>query len=68
MTDYTSQDNRLEPEKLLTTAEVADAFGVHLKTVGRWAQGGLLEHIRTPTGFYRFRSAYIRGILNGGKS
>lgn len=38
----------------LTTADVAELFGVDVKTVARWANEGRLPHFRTPGGHARF--------------
>lgn len=39
---------------LLTPAEVARLFGVHVDTVVRWDKKGILRSIRTPSGRRRF--------------
>jgi len=46
-------------ERLLTPSEVAGLFRVEVKTVGRWADAGLLPAIRTVGGHRRFRSADV---------
>ena len=38
----------------LSTFEVALLVRVHPNTVRRWADRGMLEHIKTPGGQYRF--------------
>jgi excisionase family DNA binding protein len=48
---------------LLTTAEVADLFGVHPKTVRRWAQDGRLPAIRNPGGQFGFRRDDVEKAL-----
>lgn len=40
---------------LMTQAEVADVFRVSAVTVGKWADTGLLPHLKTPSGRRRFR-------------
>lgn len=60
-----TQDNRLEPDPLLTTAEVAALFQVAAKTVSGWGKSGSLPSIRTPGGHRRYRQSVIRAILNG---
>lgn len=40
---------------LMTQAEVADVFRVSAVTVGKWADTGLLPHLKTPGGRRRFR-------------
>ncbi len=49
-----------KPEKpistMLTTGEVARIFNVHVSTIGRWSQQGILKAYRTgPRGDRRFR-------------
>lgn len=39
---------------LLTPAEVAELFDVHVETVIRWDKKGVLRSIRTPGGRRRF--------------
>lgn len=53
----------LQPEPLLTPAEVAEAFRVDPRTVTRWAKAGKLSAIRTLGGHRRFREAEIRALL-----
>jgi excisionase family DNA binding protein len=48
--------------KLLTTEEVATIFRVDDKTVRRWARDGLLPHIRTLGGNYRFRDDEVEAL------
>ena len=38
----------------LTSAEVAELFGVHKKTVVRWGNEGILRFVSTPGGHRRF--------------
>lgn len=52
-----------EPEKLLTSAEVAALFRVDPKTVTRWAKAGKLTFIRTLGGVRRYREAEVRALL-----
>jgi excisionase family DNA binding protein len=49
----------------LTSAEVAAAFRVDMKTVARWTKAGKLTATRTPGGHLRFRQAEIEALLNG---
>jgi len=51
-------------DRLLTTPEVAELFGVSQKTVVRWAQQGTISSIRTPGGFYRFKESVIQAFLH----
>lgn len=55
----------LEPERLMTPAEVATAFRVDPKTVTRWARAGKLSAIKTLGGHRRYREAEIRALLAG---
>jgi excisionase family DNA binding protein len=55
----------LEPEALLTPAEVAAMFRVDPKTVTRWAKSGKLGSIRTLGGHRRFRASEVRAVLYG---
>jgi excisionase family DNA binding protein len=42
-------------QDILTTGEVAEAFGVNPKTVTRWAAQGRIRCLKTPGGRNRFR-------------
>ena len=53
-------------EPLLTSGEVALMFGVDTKTVGRWANAGLIGSIRTPGGHRRFRQSEVTAFLVDG--
>ena len=50
-------------EDLLTSAEVANLFGVDRRTVVLWAKRGRIPALRTPGGQHRFRVDEIRGLL-----
>lgn len=50
--------------ELMTPAEAADALGVTPTTVRRWADLGLLSHIRTAGGHRRYPRAEIQQALN----
>jgi excisionase family DNA binding protein len=52
-----------EPERLMTSAEVAAAFRVDPKTVTRWAADGRISSVRTPGGHHRFRESAVRALL-----
>lgn len=52
------------PDDLLTSAEVAERFGVDRRTVVLWAKRGRLRALRTPGGQHRFRAAEIEDLLN----
>lgn len=55
----------LEPEALLTPAEVADMFRVDPKTVTRWAKAGKLTSVRTLGGHRRYRQREVTDLLSG---
>jgi excisionase family DNA binding protein len=50
-------------DDLLTSAEVANLFGVERRTVVLWANRGRIPALRTPGGQHRFRADEIRGLL-----
>jgi excisionase family DNA binding protein len=52
----------LEAEKPLTTSEVAAIFHVDPRTVGRWADRGMLELFRTGGGHRRFTADSVRKL------
>ena len=52
------------PDELLTSAEVAERFGVDRRTAVLWAKRGRLRALRTPGGQHRFRAAEIESLLN----
>lgn len=45
--------------RLLTPAEVARTFGVHPRTVSRWARTGRLPYVTTPGGRMRFHATAV---------
>jgi excisionase family DNA binding protein len=53
----------VETAALLTPAEVARLFRVHLKTVTRWARAGKLTSMRTLGGHRRYRESEVRTLL-----
>jgi excisionase family DNA binding protein len=53
-----------DPERWLTPAEVAALFGVHPKTVTRWAKSRRLGFIRTLGGHRRYRLSDVRKLLS----
>lgn len=53
----------IQPEPLLTPAEVAALFRVDPKTVTRWAAAGRIGYIKTPGGHRRFRETEVRDLL-----
>jgi excisionase family DNA binding protein len=56
---------KVDPERLLTPAEVAALFRVDAKTVTRWAQEGRLTFIRTLGGHRRYYEAEVRALMAG---
>ena len=54
---------RSEMPKLLTPAEVAQAFNVNPKTVTRWAVEGRLSSVFTPGGHRRYYLDQVREML-----
>lgn len=55
-------------DPLLTPAEVADAFRVHVRTVNRWALAGRLASIHTPGGHRRrFQESAVKALLKDGR-
>jgi excisionase family DNA binding protein len=51
-------------ERLLTTREVAERFGVVTETILRWVRCGRLPAIRISTGAIRFRESEIESWLD----
>ena len=58
----------LEPEPLLTPAEVAAIFRVDSKTVSRWARKGKLTSRRTVGGHRRYLESEVRALLGRSES
>lgn len=57
------------PENPMTPGEVAQMFGVDVKTVTRWANHGVLNRdawFWTPGGHRRYHRQYMLDIRNGG--
>jgi excisionase family DNA binding protein len=57
--------SRVQPDRLLTPAEVAALLRVDPKTVTRWADQGKFGSIRTLGGHRRYSEAEIRAFLAG---
>ena len=57
--------SHVQPERLLTPAEVAALLRVDPKTVTRWAERGKFGSIRTLGGHRRYSEAEIRAFLAG---
>lgn len=53
----------INPEALLTPAEVAALFRVDPKTVRKWAINKKIGAIRTPGGHRRYKAAEVYAIL-----
>ena len=72
--DHSGHDRRgTTTDVLLTSAEVAEIFGVDRRTVVLWAKRGRLSALRTPGGQHRFRAVEIDQLLrtsreSGGES
>jgi excisionase family DNA binding protein len=49
--------------RYLRTAQVAELLHVSPKTVSRWAQEGMLPHVRTLGGHRRYPDQEIRALL-----
>jgi excisionase family DNA binding protein len=54
-----------EKHPVMTTAEVAVALGVDVRTVARWARSGKLQCIQLPSGHRRYRREDIEQMLEG---
>lgn len=54
-----------QPDELLTSVEVANAFRVDPATVKRWARTGRLTSILTPGGHRRYKTSEINRRLSG---
>jgi predicted site-specific integrase-resolvase len=55
--------------EVLTPAEVARVFGVDVKTVARWAEGGRFPEgcvFTTPGGHRRYKASVIRRLTETG--
>ena len=57
--------SRVQPDRLLTPAEVAALLRVDPKTVTRWADQGKFGSTRTLGGHRRYSEAEIRAFLAG---
>lgn len=53
-------------ERLMTPKEAADAFGVDIKTVGRWAKQGKLSYSTTLGGHRRYDRVQVMKLLMEG--
>ena len=50
---------------LLTPRQVAELFGVCVRTVRRWRGDGKLRYTQTPGGAYRFRRSSVVELIEG---
>jgi excisionase family DNA binding protein len=57
----------IPPERMMTPSQVAEAFGVDTKTVGRWSKSGRLHAIRTLGGHRRYDRAQVTKLLSNGE-
>ena len=62
-----SQPVAEQNERPLTTAQVAQEFSVHVTTVTRWAEDGVLPFFRTPGGHRRFHRADVEALMAKGR-
>tara|TARA_A100000171_G_C2137811_1_gene151824 strand:+ start:2351 stop:2524 length:174 start_codon:yes stop_codon:yes gene_type:complete len=53
-----------QPNKLLTTEEVAQMFGVHERTVRTWVKAGLLKDIKIGHRTCRYSMNDVQLLLN----
>jgi excisionase family DNA binding protein len=53
----------MDDEQWLRSGEVAKLFGVNKRTVGKWAQQGVLGVRRTSGGQYRFPASEVERAL-----
>ena len=49
-------------DELMTPAEVAEFFGVPVKTVTHWASSGRLSSVRTPGGHRRYHRTDVEAL------
>jgi excisionase family DNA binding protein len=54
---------RVDLPEVMTASETAEAFGVDVKTVARWEQGGKIRCFRTPGGHRRFFASEVRRVM-----
>ena len=57
--------DKVMDEKLLRTKEVADKFGVALRTVNRWDEAGLIHSISIGGKLKFYKESEIKNLLNG---
>ncbi len=47
---------------LLSPGQVADTFGVHIRTLARWEDNGRLHPVRTVGGHRRYRRSEVEAL------
>lgn len=52
-------------DELLSRNEAATMLGVHPDTVWRWSKVGLLNPIKLPSGYFRYRKDEVAEVLAG---
>ena len=60
---FMANNDDTRSDELLMPAEVAELFGVNVKTVTTWANRGQLACVRTLGGHRRFRADDVLGLL-----
>ena len=53
---------RRPPNRLLTISEAAGLLGVHPNTLRGWADKGLVNHVKLPSGYRRFTLDEIKRL------
>jgi excisionase family DNA binding protein len=53
-----SEGGQME-DRMLSIGEVAQQLGVHVNTVRQWANKGLIDHVKLPSGYRRFTQAAV---------
>jgi excisionase family DNA binding protein len=55
------------PQRLLRPGQVAAMFGVHPRTLTRWANQGLISPVRTLRGHRRYKESEVRALIDSGR-
>lgn len=50
---------RREAEPLLTISQAAEQLGIHSNTLRGWADKGLVDHVKLPSGYRRFPQSEV---------
>jgi len=53
----------MKQERLLSTGEVAEIFGVSYTAVKKWTYSGKIKYFKTPGGRYRYSESEVRRLL-----